>query len=233
MMKQKTAAVAAVCAMLVLQAGCAQQPSESSAETTAAATAVVTNLAKPDMKRWQYNAEYDWYYQLGINYCETPADIKYEQISVFVPAAYVSAKENGDGTYTCKMNGKAVINDHTAANAPIIMPVLTEGYAAAEALTEDFVNFNKRFTETLSEYTAQGFVCVYAGCRGIDEGAPFGAADLKAAVRYIRYSDDVLPGNAENIFAYGMSGGGAMASILGASGDSTENFIRWVNDCTK
>ncbi len=220
MMKQKTAAVAAVCAMLVLQAGCAQQPSESSAETTAAATAVVTNLAKPDMKRWQYNAEYDWYYQLGINYCETPADIKYEQLSVFVPAAYVSAKENGDGTYICEMNGKAVINDHTAANAPIIMPVLTEGYAAAEALTEDFVNFNKRFTETLSEYTAQGFVCVYAGCRGIDEGAPFGAADLKAAVRYIRYSDDVLPGCAENIFAYGMSGGGAMASILGASGNS-------------
>ena len=59
MMKQKTAAVAAVCAMLVLQAGCAQQKSEASAETTAATTAVVTNLAKPDMTRWQYNAEYD------------------------------------------------------------------------------------------------------------------------------------------------------------------------------
>ncbi len=200
-------------AILMTAAGCTQQPSESSVETTAATTAVVTNLAKPDMKRWQYNAEYDWYYQLGINYCETPANIKYEQISVFVPAAYVSAKENGDGTYTCEMNGKAVINDHTAANAPIIMQVLTEGYAAAEALTEDFVNFNKRFTETLSEYTAQGFVCVYAGCRGIDEGAPFGAADLKAAVRYIRYSDDVLPGSAENIFAYGMSGGGATRAL--------------------
>ena len=30
----------------------------------------------------------------------------------------------------------------------------------------------------------------------------------------------MLPGSAENIFAYGMSGGGAMASILGASGNS-------------
>ena len=100
------------------------------------------------------------------------------------------------------------------------MPVFTEGYAAAEALTEDFVNGNKGFTETLSEYTAQGFVYMYAGCRGIDEGAPLGVADLKAAVRYIRYSGDVLPGDAENIFAFGMSAGGALASILGASGNS-------------
>lgn len=172
------------------------------------------------MARWQYNAEYDLYYQIGIDYCEKPADTHYEQLSVFVPAAYVSAKANGDGTYTCEMNENAEINGYTAANAPIVMPVFTEGYAAAQALTEDFLNDYKGFTEALSEYTAQGFVYVYAGCRGIDEGAPLGVADLKAAVRYVRYSDDVLPGNAENIFAFGMSAGGALASVLGASGNS-------------
>lgn len=192
-MVKKTTAIAVACSMLVLQAGCTQQTSESSAETTAATTAVVTNLAKPNMARWQYNEEYDLYYQLGIHYCEKPADTRYEQLSVFVPAAYVSAKANGDGTYTCETDGKGTIKGYTAADAPIVMPVFTEGYAAAEALTEDFVNGNKGFTETLSEYTAQGFVYMYAGCRGIDEGAPFGVADLKAAVRYIRYSGDVLP----------------------------------------
>ena len=219
-------------AILITAAGCAQQTAGSSAETTAATTGAttaattaattpaVTNLNKPDMARWQYNAEYDLYYQIGIDYCEKPADTHYEQLSVFVPAAYVSAKANGDGTYTCEMNENAEINGYTAANAPIVMPVFTEGYAAAQALTEDFLNGYKGFTEALSAYTAQGFVYVYAGCRGIDEGAPLGVADLKAAVRYVRYSDDVLPGNAENIFAFGMSAGGALASVLGASGNS-------------
>ena len=219
-MNIKITAIIAVFIMLILSAGCAQQTTESSEETTAAATAVVTKLAKPDMTRWQYNAENEMYYQLGVSYCEKPADIHYEQLSVFVPAAYVSARKNGDGTYTCEINKKGAINGYTADSAPIVMPVFTEGYAAAEALTEDFVNGNTGFTETLSEYTSQGFVYIYAGCRGINEGAPFGAAVLKAAVRYIRYSDDVLPGSAENIFAFGMSGGGAMASVLAASGNS-------------
>ena len=59
-----------------------------------------------------------------------------------------------------------------------------------------------------------------SGCRGTNEGAPTGVTDLKAAIRYIRYADDVIAGDAESIFVYGMSGGGAQAAILGASGDS-------------
>lgn len=51
-------------------------------------------------------------------------------------------------------------------------------------------------------------------------GAPYGLTDLKAAVRYIRYNDDVLPGNTDRIFSYGMSGGGAQSALLGATGDS-------------
>ncbi len=223
-MHLKTAAGFMAFSLIVLSAGCGQQASkpatETTAETAAVTTAVVTNLAKPDMARWQYNAEYDLYYQIGIDYCEKPADTGYEQLSVFVPAAYLRAKANGDGTYTCELNEKGAINGYTAADAPIVMPVFTEGYSAAEALTEERLNGDKSFTEMLSEYTAQGFVYLYAGCRGIDEGAPLGAVDLKAAVRYARYSDDVLPGDAEKIFAFGMSAGGALASVLGASGNS-------------
>ena len=228
-MIKKAATFLMACSLIALSAGCAQQTTGSSSETTAETTAeateettaAVTNLDKPDMARWKYNADYDFYYQLGVDYCEKPADTTYEQLSVFVPSAYVTAKANGDGTYTCTMNEQAKLNGYTASDAPIVMPVHTEGYAAAEALTEDFLNGYRGFTESLAEYTSQGFVYIYAGCRGINEGAPLGVVDLKAAVRYVRYSDDVLPGNADNIFVFGMSGGGALSSVLGASGNSS------------
>jgi len=44
-------------------------------ETTEEQTAEVqpvTNLEKLDMTKWQYNADDDVYYQIGISYCETP-----------------------------------------------------------------------------------------------------------------------------------------------------------------
>lgn len=70
-------------------------------------------------------------------------------------------------------------------------------------------------------YTDEGFVYVHAGCRGRDSGAPAGVTDLKAAIRYIRYCDELIPGDAESIFTFGMSGGGAQSAIVGASGDSS------------
>ena len=52
-------------------------------------------------------------------------------------------------------------------------------------------------------------------------GAPWGVTDLKAAIRYVRYNKDVLPGDTDKIVSFGHSGGGAQSAILGASGDST------------
>ncbi|MFI5567349.1 subtype B tannase [Streptomyces sp. NPDC051740] len=52
--------------------------------------------------------------------------------------------------------------------------------------------------------------------------APAAAVDAKAAVRYLRLNDTAMPGSAERIVVNGTSGGGALASILGASGNSGE-----------
>ncbi|CAL9359557.1 subtype B tannase [Streptomyces sp. Tu 3180] len=52
--------------------------------------------------------------------------------------------------------------------------------------------------------------------------APAAVADAKAAVRYLRLNDTAMPGSAERIVVNGTSGGGALASILGASGNSGE-----------
>ena len=175
-------------------------------------TEAVTNLPKVDQTAWQYNGDDDVYYQIGISYCETPADTAYETLAIFVPGAYMTATENGDGTYTCEIDPDAVVGAYTAETAPIVMPINTPGYSAMAALTS-YASF--------TSYTDEGFVYVHAGCRGRDAGAPAGVTDLKAAVRYLRYTDDVVPGNAERIFTFGMSGGGAQSALMGSTGDSS------------
>ena len=169
------------------------------------------NLEKIDMSKWLYHADDNVYYQIGILYCATPADSAYETLAVFVPGDYFSGTDNGDGTYTCEINADAKVNGYTAETAPIVMPIETPGYTAQAALTG--------YT-SLTEYMEAGFVYVHAGCRGRDVGAPAGVTDIKAAIRYLRYTDDITPGDAEKIFVFGMSGGGAQSAIVGATGDS-------------
>lgn len=50
--------------------------------------------------------------------------------------------------------------------------------------------------------------------------AQAGVTDFKAAIRYVRYNRDLLPGDMDSVFTLGMSGGGAQSALLGASGNS-------------
>ncbi len=172
---------------------------------------VITNLPKIDNTAWLYNADDDVYYQLGITYCETPADENYENLAIFVPGAFFTGTENGDGTYTCEINSDSTVGIYTAATAPVVMPINTPGYSAMAPLSS---------YSSLTSYTDEGFIYVHAGCRGRDHGAPAGVTDLKAAIRYIRYCADVLPGDTDSIFTFGMSGGGAQSALMGSTGDS-------------
>ena len=52
--------------------------------------------------------------------------------------------------------------------------------------------------------------------------APAAVVDAKAAVRYLRLNDALMPGSAERIVVNGTSGGGALSAILGASGNSAD-----------
>ena len=163
-----------------------------------------------DMTKWQYNSVENVFYQLGIPYCEKPADEKFEKIAVFVPAQYMNCTQNSDNTYSCKINKSAKIKNYTPKTAPIVMPVETPGYMANPALSE---------YKSVWEYTNEGFIYIYAGCRGREHGAPAGVTDLKAAVKYIKYNKNIIPGNIDRIFSFGMSGGGAQSILLGVSGN--------------
>ena len=217
-MKTKLTALLLAMAMVLTLAACGSDggmetgsvSTVSAKQGAASAQESASTLAKIDNTAWLYNAEDDVYYQLGISYCANPADSSYETLAVFVPGAYMTATDNGDGTFTCELSDQSV-GDYTAATAPIVFPINTPGYSAQEALTE--------YT-SVTDYTSAGFVYVHAGCRGRDAGAPAGVTDLKAAIRYLRYCDDLLPGDAESIFTFGMSGGGAQSAVVGSTGDS-------------
>lgn len=200
-------------------AGNGSSAAQTETETSQAATerageTAVTSLPQIDSTKWKYNSDDKVYWQTGISYCADPADEKYETLGIFVPAAYMNAKDNGDGTFTCTINNQAAVKGYTADSAPIVIPVNTPGYSAMAAPT-DYV------TDSAS-YTDAGFIYVAAGCRGRDAGAPAGVTDLKAAIRYIRYNDGVIPGDVDRVFSFGMSGGGAQSALLGATGDSED-----------
>jgi len=165
--------------------------------------------------RWSYNSSTDTYYITGIVYCDNPADDSYEQMGIYVPGAYMKATANSDGTYACTINSDAEKNGFTAATAPVVIPVNTPGYKAMSPPSG--------YSSNVTSYTSQGFVYLYAGCRGKDAAAPSGVTDLKAAIMYFRYMADIgaVPGNTDRIFSFGHSGGGAQSAILGTSGNST------------
>lgn len=172
-----------------------------------------------DSSKWNYDKKNNVYWQISVSYCTTPEAKEYESMGIYVPGKYFDGKKNDDGTYTCTVNTEGKVKDYTAETAPIVLPVNTDGYTAQT------VPAQYSYKE-ISKYLKAGFIYVCAGMRGKENkdtysgGAPWGVTDLKAAVRYYRYNQDMLPGDDEQIYCFGMGEGGAQAAILGASGDS-------------
>lgn len=186
-----------------------------------------------NMEKWNYDSSNDVYWQIGIVYCSKPETKEYESLGIYVPGKYMTGIKNSDDTYTCTINTNSTVGNYTAKTAPVVFPVNTAGYSAQAAPTSYNVS-------GLTDYLNAGFIYVYAGMRGRDNGydssnnltysggAPWGVTDLKAAIRYFRYNKDELPGNADSIFTFGMSGGGAQSALAGATGDS-ELYTDYLN----
>ena len=190
---------------------------DSAASTSQAATDPKLAL---DNAAWRYDATGDVYYQLGLSYVATPQASDYETLGIYVPGAYLTGKDNGNGTYTATVNASGAVGDFTAATAPTVFPVNTPGYSAQKPPTEYSY-------DTIKAYMEAGFIYVLAGLRGKDSNsqtysgnAPWGVTDLKAAVRYRRYNSASVPGDAAKVYVFGHSGGGAQSAVAGASGDS-------------
>lgn len=138
----------------------------------------------------------------------------------YMPASVATATEVGGGGSA--MGGGAPSGAPTGSAAP----------SASASTSNANGNTNATGGATSSNQLlalAAGYVVIEPGARGRtlknSDGEYYGTApaaivDLKAAVRYIRSNKGRIPGNVERIVSAGTSAGGALSSLLGASGDS-------------
>lgn len=116
----------------------------------------------------------------------------------------------------------------------------TDPITGANYTGADFVNggtyVSTSDTDKKGAALSRGFVYVTIASRsrgatapagvytdGIYQGkAPAAIVDAKAAVRYLRLNDSLMPGSASRIVVNGTSGGGAQSTQLGATGDSAD-----------
>lgn len=88
---------------------------------------------------------------------------------------------------------------------------------------------NEKPNATL-EALLRGYVVASVGARGrtLKDGerfigkAPAAIVDLKAAIRYLKFNDKFMPGDANKIISNGTSAGGAMSALLGTSANAKE-----------
>lgn len=177
-----------------------------------------------DDTSWNYDETNDVYYRIGVSYAAYPVASDYESLGIYVPGAYMNRSDNGNGTYTYTINSEGTVNGYTASTASIVMPINTAGYSAQAAPTE--YNY-----DGIGDYLAAGFIYVYSDASGrangensdgtsFAGGAPWGVTDFKAAIRYLRYNSELLPGDETKIITFGHSGGGAQSALLGVTGDN-------------
>ena len=140
----------------------------------------------------------------NIFYVSNIEDSVYQTLNIYVPETL----KNGDMT-------------------PIFLRTYIGGYMATTAKSPSASDATGRALK-------EGYVVCIPGSRGANSAitrdgkriytgiAPNGLLDLKAAIRYLRYNDNAIPGSAERIIIDGTSAGGAMSALVGATGDRPE-----------
>ncbi len=138
------------------------------------------------------------------------------------------------------------IPENATEDSPIILNVNNAGWMANSYAARTKVLGTEEQTDEAGVYTStsdddkvgkmlsEGYVIVSYGCRSrnnpeTDEGwmghSPATITDTKAVIRYLRYNDDQIPaGDTDKIIITGTSGGGALSSVIGASGNSEDYF---------
>lgn len=160
------------------------------------------------------------------------------RIDIAVPAEYV-AQFTPVGTYTDSTGtsfpqGSLVFKTeeldidgngsfYSVDTAPILFQNNVDAYRESGSIS--LGSSRKGGPGINADMLAAGYVYVNIGCRGKDTSdadgtAPAAIVDMKAAVRYLKYYDALIPGDSNKIYSSGGSAGGAMSSLLGASGNS-------------
>lgn len=166
---------------------------------------------------WKYLEEHHCYLWERAAYCRNPEVPAEQCMNIYVPEHFLA--ESGE------LTGQIDENRFNARTVPVIFENGLAGYHEAEPFElDDFRSAGKDFLNA-------GFVYVSCGCRGrssenIDKKrcgkSPLSLVDLKAGIRFLRHFAGVIPGDMEKIVSVGISAGGAMSTLLGATGNSRD-----------
>lgn len=147
-------------------------------------------------------------------YVEHPVNPEYQQMNLFVPEAYYEGAE---------------INGYTLETAPVFMPNGVGGYMPGEAGEPGYEpHIPERKINAAFRALQHGYVVAMPAIRGRVQQdadgrnngkAPACIVDYKAAVRYLHYYAAELPGDENKIITNGTSAGGALSSLMGATGN--------------
>lgn len=162
------------------------------------------------------NQQVAYYAYRNLVYVAHPRNPEYEQMNLFVPAAYLEGK---------------TVNGYTAKTAPIFLPNNVGGYMPGKAGNPSDKSHSDG-PNTMLVALSKGYVVASPAVRGRSttdaRGSYVGKApalivDYKAAVRYLRHNANRLPaGDTEKIISNGNSAGGALSALLGATGNSPD-----------
>ena len=227
-------AASAVTALAACKRGQEQAPSATT-ETAPKVDLGEFKSLELDMRAWHYDAEHEVWWQVGLPYCTKPVSSSNEKLGIYVPGAYLKPTDekanlkeaDASATFECELNAEGTAGAYTCATAPVVMPINCPEFQAQTAPTAYLY-------DGLEPYLSAGLVYVYAGCRGRSSGydsssegegfysggAPWGIADLKAAVRYLRYNASRLPGSTDRIVTFGQAAGGLLSALMGATGNA-------------
>ena len=128
------------------------------------------------------------------------------------------------------------IPENATKSSPIMFYVNNGGWIA-NSYPDNTISEGKDYNGTYDKVGValnEGYVVVSYGCRsranepvdGRFHGhSPATMTDTKAAIRYLRYNRKALPGgDVEKIFITGTSGGGALSTLIAASGNSPDFY---------
>lgn len=167
---------------------------------------------------------------MHIPYVSNPVDKDYQSLNVSVPIQVGGKEVDASGApilFAIGVGGYMSVNNmRDGAGSPMGGgPGGPQGRMPGGPEGSNKISGNKDLA------LAAGYVVVIPGCRGRDNKAangtyygkaPAAIVDLKAAIRYIRHNKGVIPGNVNWIFSTGVSAGGALSALLGASGNSNQ-----------
>ena len=146
-------------------------------------------------------------------YVEKPVNVEFQKMNLFVPESYY------EGTS---------INGYDLLSAPVFMPNTVGGYMPGPADEPGANPFLQGKPNTIFRALQHGYVVASPAIRGrVQKGedghyngkAPACVVDYKAAVRYLHFLADELPGDENKIITNGTSAGGALSSLMGSTGN--------------